>query len=137
VHTETDSLYIHAAHEEAFLKNVAQMTDARADYPIAVGSKLGNVKREHASVGPAYFLGKKNYYHKDEDGTECMRIEGIKAWSMDDNGNRIDHVNKEFNEQIYAGEVILTTCNVLRKYIRWRGNIDNLQRVTKIYTLER
>jgi hypothetical protein len=115
IHVETDSIYFSTSNKETFIKNVALKTTERIDYPIAIDIKLGNVKQEHETVGETYFNGKKNYYLKDTEGKQVMKMKGIPLTSIDEHGNKYQIVDKSFYERIYAGEVIESRFTTMTK----------------------
>ena len=97
IHIETDGIYFDARLMSEFEKNV---TEYDGDYPIALGSNLGNIKIEHVSQGSSYWLGKKFYYMYDHG--DVIRIKGIPMTTIDDHGNRVTLVNKSLYEQVYV-----------------------------------
>ena len=115
IHVETDSIYFNKKDEEAFIQNVAQKSNENPDYPICISDDLGNVKQEHTTgTNVSYFLGKKFYCLEDDDGI-VFKIKGIPCNTIDISGNKVEIVNKNFYERIYAGETIISTYSTLKK----------------------
>ena len=133
IHIETDSIYFNKKDEQHFIENVAKKTCERKDYPIEIGSSLGNVKNEHTTgSNVSYFLGKKFYYLECvKECQEVMRIKGIPLSTIDEAGNRIGLVNKSFYERIYGGEEIKSEFATLQKKLFGNTRITS-HRMTRI-----
>ena len=134
-HVETDSVYMHASDEATFLENMNKKNSVL----FSIGSNLGNVKKEYATVGPSYFIGKKNYFLKSFDDNNnlksVLKIKGIKTSSYNTDGSKIVHVNESFYERQYAGEVISTTINTLKKNLYGETGVRTCQITRRTRTL--
>ena len=112
IHVETDSLYFHNKALEQFVKNVGEY---KGYYPVKFGNDLGNIKLEHMSVGPSYFLGKKFYYLICEEDGEICRIKGIPFSTITDAGTRKTLVNRELYEAVFQGQVVVKEFASIRR----------------------
>lgn len=98
VHVETDSIYFPGRCMEQFCSAVQSL---ESDI-VKIGKGLGNVKQEHESVGPSYFLGKKFYYLRcGKENEDICKIKGIPAKTIDKAGNDVVLVNKQLYEDVY------------------------------------
>ncbi len=133
IHIETDSIYFNKKDEQHFIENVAKKTSERKDYPIEIGSALGNVKNEHTTgSNVSYFLGKKFYYLECvKEKEEVMRIKGIPLSTIDEAGNKVRLVDKSFYERIYGGEEIKSEFATLQKKL-FGGTKITAHRMTRI-----
>lgn len=113
IHIETDSIYFNGKHNETFIRNISKL-NKDTNYPINIGSSLGNVKKEHDTNISSYFLGKKFYYLKDGEEELC-KIKGIPVKTIDKHGNTQRIVDRSFYENIYNGESITSEFATLRK----------------------
>lgn len=114
IHIETDGIYFSTRHLEAFTDN---LKNYEGEYPCKFGENLGNLKIEKTTHEGqvAYFLGKKFYCITMPDGKNIMRIKGIPQSTIDDHGRKIQLVNTELYEDIYAGKSRTKEFQTLRK----------------------
>jgi len=86
IHIETDGIYFPTKHREYLGEQVKKY---KGEYPIAFGEELGNVKDEHESVGPSYWLGKKFYYMNCKNEGDVLKIKGVPLKTIDKEGNEV------------------------------------------------
>lgn len=114
IHIETDGIYFSTRHLEAFTKN---LDNYEGDFPCKFGENLGNLKIEKTTFDGqvAYFLGKKFYCITMPDGKNIMRIKGIPQSTIDEYGRKIQLVDTELYEDVYAGKSRTKEFQTLRK----------------------
>ncbi len=101
IHVETDGIYFDNRFTEQFVENIKNY---RGKYPVAIGSNLGNVKPEHVSKGPSYWLGKKFYYlYCSVEEKEVIRIKGIPKETIDEHGTKKQLVDVKLYEEVFNG----------------------------------
>lgn len=110
IHVETDSIYFKTKNKKQFFKNVE---DYKADYPVALGLELGNIKIEKDAVKDTYFLGKKFYYIKDD----TMKIKGIPGKTITDDGTEKKLIDKQLYKDIYNGKDVTKTFKTMKKQL--------------------
>lgn len=114
IHIETDGLYFHAKHckyLEKQLKNYANddfmiQKKETCTNIISIGDNLGNVKYEHKSKGPSYWLGKKCYYLNCEQDGHVMKCKGIPDTTITEAGSKQIILKPELYERVYNGESV-------------------------------
>lgn len=121
IHTETDSLYFDQRSYDEFKTNVENYDGF---YPVKFGNELGNIKLEHITEGPSYFLGKKFYYLVCEEEGEVTRIKGIPVKTISECGSTIPLVNKELYEDVFQGK------SVIKRFSSIRRTLDGDTRLT-------
>ena len=78
----------------------------QGEYPVAIGSKLGNVKLEHISQGPSYWLGKKFYnLYCIKDKQEVMKIKGMPQTTINEDGSKRQVVDRGLYEETYNNAI--------------------------------
>ena len=99
---------------EVFTKN---LDSYEGDFPCKFGENLGNLKIEKTTYEGqvAYFLGKKFYCITMPDGKNIMRIKGIPQSTIDEYGRKVQLVDTELYEDVYAGKSRTKEFQTLRK----------------------
>ena len=120
IHIETDGIYFGLPNREAFIKNL----EAKNDPMIKIGDELGNVEEEVCSKEESFFIGKKDYMigeaKLNKDGTinynkSKIRNKGIPKTTIDDEGNKIDLLDKQFYIDRYNGNSVNKTFKTIGK----------------------
>jgi len=114
IHVETDGIYFPARCLPAFEANLAKVTPDPC-FPLALGSRLGNLKVESVSVGTSYWLGKKFYYYATAS-KEVMRIKGIPQTTLAEDGTRVALVDRRMYEEVFAGRSVVKEYATLTKH---------------------
>jgi hypothetical protein len=120
IHIETDSIYFKTKDKDEFLENIKNYT---GNYPVKLGSDLGNVKFEKDNVKDSYFLGKKFYFIpgtkmiKDKLEEDTMKIKGIPAKTINPDGSEKKLVNKQLYIDIYNNIDVTKTFMTLKKQL--------------------
>ena len=114
IHIETDSIYFNKKFQQEFVKNVEAYKQpthpTQGNYPIAIGSELGNVKVEKDFQGTSYFLGKKFYCIGD-----LYKIKGIPLKTIDEFGNDVKLVDEELYEKVFNGQSVVKEFYTMKK----------------------
>lgn len=114
IHIETDGIYYDTRDKEKFDNNLKNYD---GDFTtIKYGDDLGNVKIEKSTKEgqDAYFLGKKFYCITDTKES-TYKVKGIPKSTIDDEGNKIQLVDKSLYETIFAGEKIVKEFKTLKR----------------------
>jgi hypothetical protein len=114
IHIETDGIYYDTRDKEKFDNNLKNYA---GDFTtIKYGDDLGNVKIEKSTKEgqDAYFLGKKFYCITDTK-ENTYKVKGIPKSTIDDEGNKIQLVDKSLYETIFAGEKIVKEFKTLKR----------------------
>jgi hypothetical protein len=128
IHIETDGLYFPARYLPA-LEDAVSKENYKGDYANAIGfgSDLGNVKVEHKSAGPSYWLGKKFYYmYCGLDNVDVIKIKGVPMKTIDAQGTTKQIIDKSVYEDVYAGNKVSKSFNTLYKNVFGKIEISSL-----------
>lgn len=120
IHIETDGIYFGLPNKDAFIKNLKEKNDPI----IRIGRELGNVEQEICTKEESFFIGKKDYmigepilnndksinYNKSK-----IRNKGIPKTTINDEGNKIDLLNKQFYIDRYNGKTCYKTFKTIGK----------------------
>ena len=110
IHIETDSVYFNKKHNEEFVKNINAYNGT--EYPVKIGSDLGNVKVEKDTDAVSYFLGKKFYCIGD-----LYKIKGIPLKTIDELGNDVKLVDASLYEDIFNGKKVQKQFYTMKKVL--------------------
>ena len=125
IHIETDGLYFPAKLVPA-LREAVSKENYKGDYSNAIGfgSDLGNVKVEHISAGPSYWLSKKFYYmYCSKEKEEVIKIKGVPTKTIDASGTTKQIIDKSVYEDVYAGNKVSKSFNTLYKNVLDRKSV--------------
>ena len=120
IHIETDGIYFGVPNREAFINNLK----AKNDDMIKIGEELGNVEEEVCTTEESFFIGKKDYMigeaklNKDGSinyGKSKIRNKGIPKTTIDDEGSKIDLLDKQFYIDRYNGDAVSKTFKTIGK----------------------
>jgi hypothetical protein len=128
IHIETDGLYFPAKLVPA-LREAVSKENYKGDYSNAIGfgSDLGNVKVEHISAGPSYWLSKKFYYmYCSKEKEEVIKIKGVPTKTIDASGTTKQIIDKSVYEDVYAGNKVSKSFNTLYKNVFGKTEISSL-----------
>ena len=134
IHVETDSIYMSQEAGAVFAANIAKYGD-QTEFPIAIGSHLGNMKEEPRAA-EATFVGKKDYAylvdaaHPDllinAAGKEInkFRLKGVPLFNVNDNGEKVQLVKYEHYGMRLRGEYVEYTFNTMKKTLFGETQIE-------------
>ncbi len=141
---ETDSMYFDKRLEAEFIENVKNYD---GEYPVDIGDKFGNVKKEIETVGTSYTLGKKMSYFgvgcqgkciknkKPCDSVCCGKfvMKGIPQTTLDEHGVKKQLVDISLFERVYAGDKnVSVTFGTMKKNLFGNTYISVHQQSRKI-----
>ena len=120
IHIETDGIYFGLPNRETFIENLKKKNDPM----IKIGDELGNVEEEVCTTEESFFLGKKDYLIGEtklkKDGTinyekSKLRFKGVPKKTIDDEGSKIDLLDKQFYIDRYNGHTVTKTFKTIGK----------------------
>ena len=131
IHVETDGLYFGLPNKQLFIDNLEKLNHSM----IKMGSELGNIEEDVATNDESFWEGKKDYFIGDEyykpDGhidynKTKIRFKGTPKTTIDDEGNTIDVLDKQFFIDRYNGKTVKKTFKTISKQLYDTKQTNNL-----------
>jgi len=131
IHVETDGLYFGLPNKQLFIDNLEKLNHSM----IKMGSELGNIEEDVSTNAESFWEGKKDYmigdeYHKPDGHIDYnktkIRFKGVPKTTIDDEGNTIDLLDKQFYIDRYNGKTVKKTFKTISKQLYDTKQTNNL-----------
>lgn len=120
IHTETDGIVFPKSLQETFIENIKlKMLEKDCPAWFGIGEECGNMALECMSKDGtlSYFLGKKAYAFIKSNGTEVVKLKGIRNKSINEDGSDLNVLSHKDYAKIATGVPCSFTWSGMKRNI--------------------